>query len=376
MKNSFYLAWRYLSFNKLKSVILIVSLTLIIYLPLSLHILVNVAEKDLGYRAQQTPLLVGAKGSQLDLVLNALYFTGQPPEEISMEATEKVASASIKAIPLYLGLQGRGSPIVATTRDYFHLRQLKVTDGRLIKELGECILGWKAAKTLGTLVGGSLISSPESPFDLSGTYPVKMTVVGVLKQSHTADDNAIFIDLKTAWIIKGLGHGHEEKSKHGEERFKEYTEITSKNRESFHMHGELHHFPITAVIAVPNNQKSSTLLMGSFLDADEQLQIVKPTAVINSLLQDLFKFKNVLVAVIIAVAIAMALMIVLVMMLSQRVRASEMETMHKLGCSRLKIAELVISELLIVFACSTFFAMALLYVTKEIAPQLIRYILS
>lgn len=195
MKNSFYLAWRYLSFNKLKSIILIVVLTLIIYLPVSLHILSYVVEQDMGERAQQTPLLVGAKGSQLDLVLGALYFTGQPPKSITMEATERITESSkVSAIPLYLGLQSRGNPIVATNLDYFDLRQLKVAAGRFTKDLGECVLGWKAAKTLDIQVGEHLISSPESPFDLSGTYPVKMTVVGILKQSHTADDNAIFIN--------------------------------------------------------------------------------------------------------------------------------------------------------------------------------------
>ena len=56
--------------------------------------------------------------------------------------------------------------------------------------LGECVLGSEVAEILGTEVGGTVISSPESVFDLAGTYPLKMEVVGVLAPSFTADDEA------------------------------------------------------------------------------------------------------------------------------------------------------------------------------------------
>ena len=43
-----------------------------------------------------------------------------------------------------------------------------------------------------------------------GVYPLKMTISGILRRNHTADDRAVFVDLKTAWVIEGLGHGHED----------------------------------------------------------------------------------------------------------------------------------------------------------------------
>ena len=38
----------------------------------------------------------------------------------------------------------------------------------------------------------------------------KLNITGVLQRSHTPDDHAVFVDLKTAWVIEGLGHGHED----------------------------------------------------------------------------------------------------------------------------------------------------------------------
>ena len=61
---------------------------------------------------------------------------------------------------------------------------------------------------LGLGPGDSLVSSPENFFDLAGVYPLKMEIVGVLETSDSPDDLAVFTDLKTNWIIMGLGHGH------------------------------------------------------------------------------------------------------------------------------------------------------------------------
>ena len=40
-----------------------------------------------------------------------------------------------------------------------------------------------------------------------------MPVVGILGPTRTADDQAVFVDLKTAWVIQGLGHGHQDVTK-------------------------------------------------------------------------------------------------------------------------------------------------------------------
>ena len=64
------------------------------------------------------------------------------------------------------------------------------------------VIGADVAKQLSLKTGDSLISTPETVFDIAGIYPLKMNIVGVLKQSHTPDDRAVFVDLKTAWIIE------------------------------------------------------------------------------------------------------------------------------------------------------------------------------
>jgi len=67
--------------------------------------------------------------------------------------------------------------------------------------------------------------------------------------------------------------------------------------------------------------------------------------VIAALLQNVFKIKQVLDIIFTVVSVAMLLAIVLIMTLSLRLRQPEIETMYKLGCSRLKMTELVAAEL-------------------------------
>ena len=57
------------------------------------------------------------------------------------------------------------------------------------------VLTDRMAEALGLGPGDSLLSSPETLFDLAGVYPLKMKVVGVLARSYTPDDRAVLVDL-------------------------------------------------------------------------------------------------------------------------------------------------------------------------------------
>ena len=214
MIDSLYIGWKYIYYNKIKTAVLVACVTLISFMPLSLQLLLDESERQLMSRAVTTPLVVGAKGSALDLVMNTLYFDDEVPELITLQASNRVMDTNLALpIPLYVRFRARGNPIVGTTLDYFEFRGLQVAQGRQLAVLGDCVLGAKVEEELGLKPGDSLVSSPETLFDLAGIYPLKMKVVGVLEKSHTSDDLAVFADLKTAWIIQGLGHGHQDVTK-------------------------------------------------------------------------------------------------------------------------------------------------------------------
>ena len=388
MFDSLYIAWKYISYNKIKTATLIACITLISFLPLSLELLLGESEKQLMARAVSTPLIVGAKGSALDLVMNTIYFGDEVPELITLEASDRVMDTDLALpIPVYVRFRARGHPIVGTSLDYFDFRRLTVAQGRPLAVLGDCVVGARVAENLGLKTGDSLVSSPENLFDLAGVYPLKMKVAGVLDKSHTSDDLAVFVDLKTAWVIQGLGHGHEDVTKLKDPtlilkrtednvaataKLYHYQEITEKNMDSFHFHGNLSSYPITAVIAVPYDTKSGTILRGRYLTKDETHQITKPEEVIDGLLQNIFRIKNVLDAVISVVTLATILAIVLVFALSLRLRQREIGTIFKLGCRRATIVRLVGAEIVIIVLISGLFCGAMIFLVDQFANDLVR----
>lgn len=390
--HSLYMAWQYLRFHKIKTAVLITVLTLIIYLPLAVHILVRASEEQMLARSQATPLILGQKGSALDLVMNTLYFASKPPETMPMGEADRVDDTGFaNAIPIYNRYTARGFPIVGATLDYFGFRQLAVASGRMIAVLGECVLGATVAAELGLGPGDTLISTPENPFDLAGVYPLKMQVVGVLKPLHTPDDRAVLVDVKTAWVIEGLGHGHENVATTSDPqnvlsqqagnivasaKIQQYTEITPDNIDSFHFHGDTSTFPLTAVIAVPHDDKSATLLMGRYLPTTSPLQMVVPVDVVAALLRNIFKIQRVLNIIFTVVSIAMLLTMILIITLSLRLRQSEIETMYKLGCSRLKMVELVSAELGVIVVVSLMLTAGLTGLTLHWQAALMQQFLS
>jgi putative ABC transport system permease protein len=388
MMDSFYLAWKYLTYNRLKTFILVGCITIIAVLPLALEILLNESERQLALRAESSPLLIGAKGSALDLVMSSLYFGDEVPETITMKAAEEVFESNLAApIPLYIRFKARDFPIIGTSLDYFDFRQLELAQGEIFVTIGQCVIGAEVAQKLNLKPGDHIVSSPETLFDIAGVYPLKMRITGVLAAKHSPDDLAVFVDIPTAWVIHGLGHGHEDVTKTTDSsiiykkekgnvaanaKLMQYTEITEENIDSFHLHGDPADFPLTAVLAVPYDEKSGTILQGRYLKNETPYQIVQPKEVIDTLMANIFKIRNVLDAVIMLVGTATLLALTLVFSLSLRLREREIDVIFKLGCSRATIARLLGAEILIIILVSSTVCAVLLGFVVHYDQMLVR----
>ena len=147
MSGALFLGWRYLAHHQFKSGILIASVTLMMFLPAATRLLVEDSATALTARADNTPLILGARGSELELVLSSLYFHAESPTDIEQHIlTEARLTDLADFIPIHAAFHAQGAPIVGTSLDYFDFRGLTVTDGRMIGLLGECVIGTNVAK--------------------------------------------------------------------------------------------------------------------------------------------------------------------------------------------------------------------------------------
>ena len=364
MSQVFKLAWQYIWYHKLKSLILLACVFLTALLPIATQILLSQFNQKIISRAQSTPAVVGAKGSSLELTLNAIHFKSSSAESIPYAAVANLLErGAAKAIPIHARFKAQGFSVVGTSLEYFGFRDLSLDRGGKFAMLGECVVGAKVADSLGVDVGDYIISDRDNVLDLAGQSPLRLNVAGVLGESRSPDDFTIFVDVKTAWVIQGLGHGHQDLSSEAAESSKvlsrsndkivaspaveSYIEITPDNIESFHFHGDTNEFPITSIIAISESEKAETILEGKYSD-DRLLQFTKPLADVRDLMSLVFRVKRFFDANAILIGVSTLLLLVLVLMLSLRLRAREMQTMFQLGCSRGRIFQLQFAEVLII----------------------------
>ncbi len=389
MSGALYLAWRYVLYHRVKTLILVVSLTVSMVLPLATHLLIERYDQQLRARATKTPLLIGAPGKRFDLVLKALYFTDAQVDSVHMSDVEELRAGSWGTpIPLELSytVQRGEFPIVGTTLDYFGFRKLRVAEGTLPLRLGDTVLGADLARELDLGPGDHIFSDQRQLYDITQTYPLKMKIVGVLKKAGTPDDLAAFVDLKTTWIIAGISHGHQDvvrpdidpamimqRDEEGvvtNPGIVEYNEVTDENIDSFHTHAQPEELPLSAIIVLPDSPKAATILKAEYQRLDRAQRMLVPADVVDELMARVIRVRRLFDACFATIAFATLLFLVLVVLLSARLRAREMEIMSHIGCSRWTAFNLHATELGIVLAFSVALSGVIAGLVVACVPQL------
>lgn len=392
LKGILFLGIRYLSRNRVKTALLVGAFTVILFLPPLIGMVVSEVRSHLHARAEATPLIVGRAGSPLELAFNGLYFSKPKVKTLSYGDAAKISGdGSAQTIPLYARFRVGENRIVGTSLDYFEFRNLKIAEGRQLIRVGECVIGSRMAKQNGLKPGDSVISSAETLFDLAGVYPLKMKICGVLEPSGTADDRAVFVDLRTAWIIEGLGHGHLDAKKTGKDQrlasveknstiklnasVAEYNEVTPKNADQFHFHGEEGDLPVSAIIVIPKTAKSQAILKAHYANSNE-LQIISPAKEMDDLFATVFTVQRMVTWILWAIGIAALVIGGLVFLLSYRLRISEFENLRNIGADPATTRALIIFEAAFVILCSLMIVGVMLGAARLAIPMVLRAVLG
>ncbi len=390
MSGVWLLSFRHLMHARMQAIILIACLAVVVFLPLASQRLITRYSERLGARADATPMLLGSLGNRFDLTLQSLYFRAGDSEPVPWSAyTQLLTQRDGIAIPMHVRYTARNDiPIVATTIEYFEVRNINVTSGHLPRGIGEVVIGSAVAKSTGLRVDDSIFSDQKEIYDISKAPALKMHIVGILAETGAADDHAVFVDINTAWVLEGYVHGHDDPEEvtdpallYGRtderivfsEALMQYNEITPANAHLFHMHGDKSNLPLTSILFFPRDAKAATLTKAR-INADGAYQMVVPRTVIDDLMAVVFRIKTIFDALIIVMAVSTALLTALVMLLSLRLRRGEIATLHRIGCSRFMVVQLCGTELLFIVVVSLIIAVACILITDIVLPDLIQVI--
>ena len=361
MRQAFFLAYQYLLASKLRFIVLVVCTSIALSLPVNTFLAVELLSEKLTERGDNTPLLIGKKGNEFALTMNALYFRGNVKETLTMsvyqEAFDKYGAL---VLPLYIAHTASNTPIVGTNIDYFEARDLQLSQGRLFANLGEVVMGASAAADFNIQVGDSIRSDLQNLYNLAGSYPMTLTVVGILEASGTADDAAVMADLRTVWSLDGLLHGHEEVTERnslngsGESENLEataaifmFSELSDENRDGFHLHGDIGDMPLSSLAVFPTDQQENDIILGHFA-LSEYYQAIVPVDIVDDILAIVLKLQHALGFYYGMLFLSTLFFYGLVLHLSLQLRHGELKLIRRIGGSKRTIRNLVFAEIILV----------------------------
>src|SRR5688572_401923 len=120
-----------------------------------LLLVVGQLEERMGRDARGIDLVVGAKGSPMQLILAGIYHLDAPTGNIPLAAAQALARHRLvrKAMPLALGDSWKGFRIVGAGHEYVQHYGAQLQTGRLWEKSLEAVLGAEVAARTGLGVG-------------------------------------------------------------------------------------------------------------------------------------------------------------------------------------------------------------------------------
>ena len=316
--------WRYLQGRFVTSVLTVVSVALGVSLVIASVLLTRGIKEGFIAGATDYNLIVGAKGSPTQLVLNVIFRMDAPTPNIPLSAYEDLRRDPRveAAVPVAMGDAYQGFRYVATSEAYFapfpwRRHAPALSTGRLFRSEAperpdyEAVLGADVARRTALKASDRFYEGEEM-----AAYP--LTVVGVLRPTGTADDRAIFISLASYW---------------------EMNEVSRRAMVK----------PLTAVLVRPRRLSDLTALHRGWNVAPD-LQAALPSAVLLNVFNLLGLVEDVLFVVLTVVAVVVGLYLFVTMYNATLERRREIATMRALGARRATVLGIVLLESCVIAA--------------------------
>lgn len=151
-------------------------------------------------------LVVGAKGSPLQLILSSVYHVDTPTGNVPLASLELLRGdpGVARAVPLALGDSFRGARMVGTEPDFLKIHGGELAAGRMFKAPGEVVVGSEAATRTDLSIGQTFSGTHGVGEDGSGHDHSPLVVVGLLKPTGTVTDRLILTPVESIWAMHGI----------------------------------------------------------------------------------------------------------------------------------------------------------------------------
>jgi putative ABC transport system permease protein len=294
--------------------------------------------------ARGIDLVLGAKGSPVQLVLAAVYHADIPPGNIHQAAANRWAADSrvAAAVPISLGDSYRGARIVGTTPDFLQLYSAELTNGRLWNTPLEAVVGAAAAGTTGLAVRSRFAGAHGIAEGGADHQSDPYEVVGVLAPTGTVVDRLILTSLESVWALHDTHHGEEQDVAHND-----HHDTPGERSDDEHHHADEvpseHGREITAML-IQYQSPLAAMTLPRQINADGAIQAASPAMEISRLLQLVSIGLEGLSAFSWALVLTAALSVFAALYGSLRARRGELAILRCLGATRWELLWILLLE--------------------------------
>lgn len=149
-------------------------------------------------------LVVGAKGSPMQIMLSGVFHLDPPTGNIPLDALAALRRQPLvaRAVPISVGDSLRGYRIVGTEPDFLALYQAQLAQGALWLRPLEAVLGHEAARATGLRVGDRF-QGTHGLGERGDAHEQGYRVVGILQPQGGVLDRLVLTDLRSVWVAHG-----------------------------------------------------------------------------------------------------------------------------------------------------------------------------
>ena len=277
-------------------------------------------------------MVLGAKGSPLQLILSSIYQIDSPTGNIPLDEAERLTrNPMIKtAIPLAMGDNYRSFRIVGTNKKYLDHFGATIAQGKLFQQDLETVIGLRVATVTGLKIGDTFAGSHGLDKDGEEHAHSKYKVVGILNSTNTVADQLILTPVSSVWAI----HDHHEETH-------ETGEATEGADRNDGLHEEAPR-EITSMLIKFRNPLGMMLARG--INNNSKLQAALPNIEINRLFSLLGVGVETLRGLAIVIMLISGVSVFVSLYNSLKERRYEMALMLSMGATRAQLFGMLLLE--------------------------------
>jgi len=362
--NIFRLSFRNMTSRPLNTTLSLVLLTLgvgmiALLLQVNRHI-----QEQMENNVRGIDMVVGAKGSPLQLILSAVYHIDAPTGNISFTEAEKLQKNQLLAsgIPLSYGDSYEGYRIVGTNHQYPELYKAEVLNGRLWQKPFEVTIGATVAKNLDLKLNDYFTGSHGLSEGGESHEENIYQVVGILNYTNSVIDQLLLTATESVWEAhhhenesesspadldpaqEALEDDHSEADHAHEEHIEDHAEEAHEDGPMEEDHEDSHYEKEITAMLVKFRNPIGLVQLPRMINENTNMQAAVPAYEISRLFSLMGVGLDTLTTIALVIMVVSGLSVFISLYNALKDRQYEMALMRTYGASRWQLVWLVLQE--------------------------------